>query len=93
MNHYAVINVKTDPEIKQRAVDVANQLGVSLNAILNNELKRLITEERVVFETPEQPNPKTAAILAASRKKINAGDYHRFSDNKKALDFLARELK
>jgi len=90
---YAVINLKTDPKLKKQATEVAGQLGISISAVLNNELRRFAAEQSVVFDIPEAPNPKTAKELAASKKQIEAGDYHRFADNKKALDFLATELK
>jgi addiction module RelB/DinJ family antitoxin len=93
MSDYAVINLKTDPELKKAATQVANRLGVSVSAVLNNELRRFATEQSVVFEVPEVPNEQTAKHLAASKKQIEKGDYYDFSDNKKSLKFLADELK
>ena len=93
MSKYSVINLKTEPELKERAAKVAERLGISISAVLNNELKRFASEQSVTFDLPESPNAKTAKELTISRKKIDAGDYHRFDDNKKALDFLAEELK
>ncbi len=93
MSDYAVINLKTDPELKKAATQVASKLGVSVSAVLNNELRRFTTEQSVVFEIPEIPNEQTAKQLAASKKQIEKSDYHRFSDNKESLRFLANELK
>lgn len=93
MNKYSIINLKTDPELKKRAVITANKLGVSLSAVLNNELRRFATEQSVVFEVPEIPNTKTARELAASRKKIDKGEYYKFTSNKEALEFLETELE
>lgn len=93
MNTYAVINIKTDPQIKDRAMCVAEKLGVSINAVLNNELRRFALEESVIFDMPSAPNAQTRRMLTRSRKRIQNGDYHRFSDNKKALDFLRKELR
>jgi antitoxin component of RelBE/YafQ-DinJ toxin-antitoxin module len=93
MSKYAVINLKTDPELKARAAATADRLGVSLSAILNNELRRFAVEQSVTFDIPEVPNARTAAELAASRKQIEAGDYRAFDANDEALDFLANELK
>jgi len=92
MSKYAVINLKTDPTLKELAAKTADRLGVSISAVLNNELRRFTAEQSVVFEMPEAPNAETSAQLAASRKQIDAGDYHKFSDNKQALDFLADAL-
>lgn len=75
MNKYAVINLKTDPVLKKKAAVVASKLGISISAVLNNELKRFAAEQSVVFELPEVPNAKTAAIMAKSNKEIKKGDY------------------
>lgn len=93
MSNYSVINLKTDPELKKLATQTANKLGISISAVLNNELRRFAAEQSVVFDVPEVPNEKTAKQLAASRKQIDNGDYHSFDSNKKALEFLADELK
>jgi addiction module RelB/DinJ family antitoxin len=93
MSKYAVINLKTDPELKELAAKTADKLGVSISAVLNNELRRFTLEQSVAFELPEVPNKATAEYLDKSRKEIEAGDYHSFSSNKEALDFLASELK
>lgn len=93
MNNYAIINLKTDPKLKKQAAEVADKLGVSISAVLNNELRRFAAEQSVVFDVPEVPNVKTAKQLTESKKKIDAGDYHKFKDNKKSLEFLADELK
>jgi len=93
MNKYAVINLKTDPDLKKLAAKTANKLGISISAVLNNELRRFSIEQSVVFDIPEVPNAKTAAQLAVSRKQIDAGDYHKFKDNDAALGFLADKLQ
>lgn len=67
MNTYSVINLKTDPELKKRAAEVADKLGVSISAVLNNELRRFSIEESVTFDLPEVPNEETAQLLRDSR--------------------------
>jgi len=93
MNTYAVINIKTDPRIKERAMRAAEKLGVSLNAVLNNELRRFALEESVTFDTPAAPNAQTQRALVRSRKQIERDTYYRFSSNKKALAFLRDQLR
>ena len=92
MNKYAVINLKTDPKLKILAAKTADRLGISISAILNNELRRFTVEQNVVFEIPEVINTKTAKQLSASKKQILAGEYYKFGSNKKSLEFLANEL-
>jgi len=93
MNDYAVINLKTDPVLKKRAAKTADKLGVSISAVLNNELRRFTTEQSVIFELPEVPNDATAKQLIESKKLIDKGDYYAFDTNKESLEFLARELE
>lgn len=93
MSKYAIINLKTEPKLKEKAAQTADKLGISLSAVLNNELRRFTVEQSVAFEMPEVPNRKTAKQLAASKEKIQSGDYKRFDSNKKALKFLSDELK
>lgn len=93
MSKYAIINLKTNPQLKKLAAKTAEKLGVSISAVLNNELRRFASEQSVVFELPEAPNATTVAHLKKSRKEILAGDYHHFDNNKEALDFLATKLK
>ena len=76
MSKYAVINLKTDPKLKDLAAKTADKLGISIIAVLNNELRRFAAEQSVVFEVPEVPNARTASQLAASKKKIESGDYY-----------------
>lgn len=49
MSDYAVINLKTDPELKKRATKVAKDLGISISAVLNHELRRFSAERSVTF--------------------------------------------
>ena len=93
MNKYSVINLKIDPELKKLVVKTADKLGVSVSAVLNNELRRFAVEQSVVFEIPEVPNAQTAKQLAVSKKLIDKGDIYRFAGNDKALEFLTHELK
>lgn len=93
MSKYAIINLKTDPKLKDLAAKTADKLGISISAVLNNELRRFTAEQSVVFEVPEVPNAKTAKQLAESKKSVEAGDYHRFDTNEESLGFLAEELK
>lgn len=93
MKKSAVINLKTDPQLKDLAAKTADRLGISLSAVLNNELRRFTAEQSVVFEVPEVPNTKTGDQLVASQKLIKAGDYYQFETNKKSFKFLADELR
>ena len=93
MSKNTVINLKTDPKLKKEAAKVAEKLGISISAVLNNELRRFTAEESVVFAVPEIPNAQTKKSLADSRRNIEKGEYFSFKSDKKAIDFLQSELK
>ena len=93
MNKYAVINLKTDPALKEQAAKTAEKLGVSVSAILNNELRRFVAEQSVAFELPEVPNEKTEEFLSRSATEIQSGDYYTFDSNQQALEFLRSETR
>lgn len=93
MSKYAVINLKTDPELKRLAAKTADKLGISISAVLNNELRRFTAEQSVVFDIPEAPNQQTAKMITASKRDIDKGDFYKFKSNDEALEFLADELK
>ena len=88
MNSYAVINLKTDPQLKAAAMDTADKLGVSLSAVLNNELRRFAREQQVIFEIPEAPNAVTKKRMKQSLKEIEVGNYDSFDSEEKSADFL-----
>jgi addiction module RelB/DinJ family antitoxin len=57
------ITVKIDGEVKQQAQKLAQRLGLSLSSIVENKLKEVVSERRVVFEEEYLPNEKTAREL------------------------------
>jgi addiction module RelB/DinJ family antitoxin len=93
MSKYAVINLKTDPELKKAVTNVAEKLGVSVSAVLNNELRRFAIEQRVVFDLPEVPNAKTASLMKKSQNEIEKGDYNKFENKEESEAFLKNLLK
>jgi antitoxin component of RelBE/YafQ-DinJ toxin-antitoxin module len=93
MANYAVINLKTDPKLKKLSAETADRLGISISAVLNNELRRFTAEQSVVFDIPEVPNAKTTKLLVASREEIDRGDYHKFKNNNDSVEFLSNQLK
>lgn len=84
--NYAIINLKTDPALKKAAAQTAKKLGISLSAVLNNELRRFISQQNVVFDTPI--TPKTAKIIEEMRAEVARGDTYGPFDIDEAEAFL-----
>lgn len=47
-----VVNIKTDLETKEAAQLLANELGLTLSALINTQLKQLIHQRRLVLDAP-----------------------------------------
>lgn len=67
------MTIKIDAEVKKQAQQVAKSLGLSLSAIIENKLREVVRDRRVVFEENLTPNKKTAKLLAEIEEDIKAG--------------------
>lgn len=52
----AVINIKTKPEVKKQAQEVAEEMGMSLSSLVNGFLKQVIRTKKVTFDVSEEPS-------------------------------------
>jgi addiction module RelB/DinJ family antitoxin len=66
------ITVKIDADVKQEAQKLAQKLGLSLSSIVENKLREVVRERRVVFEEELVPNQKTAKELEKIETDINS---------------------
>jgi addiction module RelB/DinJ family antitoxin len=67
------MTVKIDGEVKQQAQKLAQRLGLSLSSIVENKLKEVVSERRVVFEEEYLPNEKTARELDKIEEDVKRG--------------------
>ena len=67
------MTIKIDSDIKRQAQKLAKGLGLSLSSIIENQLKEVIRDRRVVFEETPVPNAKTAKILDKIEEDIKHG--------------------
>lgn len=67
------MTVKVDADVKKQAQQLAKSLGLSLSAIVENKLKEVVRERRVVFDETLVPNEKTAKELERIEADIKAG--------------------
>ena len=71
----AVINIKTQPETKAKAQQIARQIGVSLSSLINAYLKQFIKTKSITFSAREEeiPNEYFKRTLAKARKNWKEG--------------------
>ncbi len=67
------ITVKIDADVKSQAQALAKKLGLSLSTIIENKLREVVRERRIVFEEEYVPNKKTSKQLLKAQTDIKAG--------------------
>jgi len=87
----AVINIKTQPEVKTKAEKIASELGISLSSLINTYLKRLVRTQRVTFSVNEEPSEYLKRVMRQADKDLKAGKASPGFDNAKdAIAWLHR---
>ena len=70
----AVINIKTQPQVKASAQLVARQLGVSLSSLINAFLRHLVKTKKVTFSVDdEEPSDYLLSVMKQADKDLKAG--------------------
>ncbi len=70
-----VINFKTDPKIKKEAQKIAKEMGISLSAILNMYLRKIVREKKldIRVEKFSNFNEQTQKDILEARADREAG--------------------
>jgi addiction module RelB/DinJ family antitoxin len=85
----ALLNIKTDPKIKIKAQEIATDLGLDLNMILNAYLRHFVRTKTVFFSLEyEEPSDYLLSILSKYRKEYKKGDFYSFDKPDEAIRFL-----
>ncbi len=85
----AVINIKTESEIKQKAQVLAKDLGMTLSALINGYLRQLIRTKRVELTLDERPSRYLKEAIKAARQERKRGQASPIFDNaKNAIKWL-----
>lgn len=89
----AIINIRTQINIKEQLQKVAEELGLTVSALLNGLIKQVIRTKRVEFESKaETPSPYLINMLKQSEAEYASGDYYSFKNPKEAIEFLDKAL-
>lgn len=83
-----VINFKTDSKLKSEAKEVLDSMGLNFSIAFNAYLRKLISEKRIEFTTPEIPNARLRKAFRDADKMIKSGKYKVYTtheDLEKAL--------
>lgn len=86
----AVINIKTEPEVKRKAQLLARELGMSLSTLVNAYLKQIVRTKTITFSTfSEEPTEYMIAALKEAEEDIKRGEVSpTFETAKEAIKWL-----
>ncbi|OGH10453.1 MAG: hypothetical protein A2857_00055 [Candidatus Levybacteria bacterium RIFCSPHIGHO2_01_FULL_36_15] len=76
-----VLNVKVNPQTKEKAKEVAENMGFSLSALINAFLTQLIKTKSVQFHVDEVPTEFVKKILKQAQKNRKQGKASPVFDN------------
>ena len=76
-----VINIKTDKNIKTEVQKVANELGISLSALINGYLRQVVRSQKVIFTIDEKPSKYLIEAIRQARKERKEGKSSPVFDN------------
>ncbi len=68
-----MLSIKIDKNLKEKAQEVAHTLGVSLNAVINQNIKEFINVRQITFTDHPMPNKRTMKLLAKLSADVEAG--------------------
>ena len=68
-----MLSIKIDKKLKEKAHKVAHALGVSLNAVINQNIKEFINVRQVTFTDHPMPNKRTQKLLKRLSADVEAG--------------------
>ena len=89
----SVITVKTPPDLKDKAQEVAKNLGFSLSSLVNAYLRQLVKTKTVHFSAIEEPTQYLLDSLKESQEDIKAGRLSpSFSNAEDAIDWLNKDV-
>jgi addiction module RelB/DinJ family antitoxin len=87
------VHIKIEPAIKEQAQKTADELGLSLSAVMKALLKQFIRTKRLSVGISEIPNEYLRKSLHQSDEDIKAGRVMSFESGKEALDYLTKEIE
>lgn len=68
-----IINIKTEPEVKESAQNLAAELGLSLSAVINGYLNQFIRNRSVYVSTKYQMSDALEELLDVVEEDIKKG--------------------
>ncbi|HVA97100.1 MAG TPA: type II toxin-antitoxin system RelB/DinJ family antitoxin [Candidatus Acidoferrales bacterium] len=87
------LHIELEPSVKKQAQKTADELGLSLNAVIKVLLKQFIRTKDLTVNNSEIPNEYLIKSLKQSDKDIKAGKTTSFKNTKDALSYIDTLIK
>ncbi len=89
----ALINIKTDKEVKKNAQELAAKLGLSLSDVINASLRNFIRTREVYFSDIPRMTPELEKLLDKVEEDINEGKNlsPAFKNMDDAIEYLEKQ--
>jgi len=84
----AILNIKTDPETKERLKEFASQVGLPVSALMNAQIKQMLRDRKVAFDITLKPTPALENAMRKAEADLAAGDVDTFESKQDALEHL-----
>ena len=93
MSTSAVVSIRTDAQVKTRAQAIAEELGLSLSAVVNALLRQFVrTESLRVSVRPETPSDYMVGLLRDAETDLESGNVSPvFDGSSEAIKWLHHE--
>jgi addiction module RelB/DinJ family antitoxin len=91
----AVINIKTDAKTKSEAQKLADEMGLTLTAVLNRYLRHFIKTKSVTFSAEDEtPNNYLIGLMEKAKQDRESGKASPVFDNAdEAIKWLHKKTK
>lgn len=83
-----VVNIKIDAKTKKDARKLAEELGLSLSAVIKAYLRQFIKTKKLVLSTEEEPTEYMLNALKESKQDIKTGKVVSFNNIDMAVDYF-----
>lgn len=88
-----VVNIKVDKDIKIKAQELSNNLGISLSTILNAQLRQFVRDKAISFSVVPKMSEDLEKIVSATNADVDKKrNLSKKISSKKELDDYFRAL-
>jgi addiction module RelB/DinJ family antitoxin len=79
----SMITVKTESQLKAKAQKLADEMGLTLTAVVNRYLRHFVTTKEITFYGEEKPSKYLLGTMKQAKKDLKAGKASPVFDNRK----------